>query len=154
VTRSRPRSPGWARSASASGHRDEQLTAAIVGSGNIAIDLLIKPLCSIAPWLASARPPRARPGLVSWACTPPPTGWTGRRVASSPISSSRPPRRRRIWPTSHGTPRPASRPSVLTPAAIGPFVCPRVNLDGLSDAPNLNMIRCGGRSRPAGTGTI
>lgn len=34
----------------------------------------------------------------------------------------------------------------LTPAAIGPFVCPVVNLTEHADRPNLNMITCGGQA--------
>ncbi|HUD36455.1 MAG TPA: acetaldehyde dehydrogenase (acetylating) [Streptosporangiaceae bacterium] len=34
----------------------------------------------------------------------------------------------------------------LTPAALGPFVCPPVNLATVADVPNLNMISCGGQA--------
>lgn len=34
----------------------------------------------------------------------------------------------------------------LTPAAVGPFVCPPVNAPSRLDAPNLNLITCGGQA--------
>ncbi len=108
--------------------------AAIVGPGNIGTDLLAKLRRSDDIEVGymvgvdrvrrsgpcpHARRPGARPAGVDWLLA------QDRRCRDS-SSRRRPPRR--TWRTPRGTPRPASVAVDLTPAAVGPLVCPPVNL--------------------------
>jgi acetaldehyde dehydrogenase len=127
---------------------------AILGSGNIGTDLMIKILRSKGPLevgamvgvdpasdgLARARRlgvPVTDRGLDGLVAMP---EWREVRVVFDATSAGAHARH-------HAVAVAAGKQVIdLTPAAIGPHVVPVVNLDAHLDAPNLNMVTCGGQA--------
>ncbi|OBF81261.1 acetaldehyde dehydrogenase (acetylating) [Mycobacterium sp. 852002-51163_SCH5372311] len=126
---------------------------AIIGSGNIGTDLMIKILSSGGPLRVAAMVgDPGSDGLVRAARMGVPTTAHGvDGLMDMPqfadlglvFDASSADAHRTNWAKLADT---GVRVLDLTPASIGPFCVPAVNLDDLLDAPNLNMVTCGGQA--------
>lgn len=128
--------------------------AAIIGSGNIGTDLMIKILRSDGPLtmgamvgidpssdgLARAQRmgvPTTADGIDGLLAMP---GFSDIKIVFDATSAGA---HRTNWEKLRDS---GVRVLDLTPAAIGPYCVPVVNLDDHLDAPNLNMVTCGGQA--------
>ncbi|RQZ21012.1 acetaldehyde dehydrogenase (acetylating) [Burkholderia sp. Bp9031] len=134
----------------------QKLKAAIIGSGNIGTDLMMKIMrhakhLEVAAMVGidPASDGLARAARLGVATTPEGVEGLARLPEFDDIDFV-------FDATSAGahvkndaflrTLKPGIRCIDLTPAAIGPYCVPVVNLDAHLDAPNVNMVTCGGQA--------
>jgi acetaldehyde dehydrogenase (acetylating) len=132
----------------------ERFPVAIIGSGNIGTDLMIKILRTAGPLtmaamigidpesdgLARAKRlgvPTSSQGINGLLAMP---DFDDIRLVFDATSADA---HAKHWEVLRHT---GVRVLDLTPAAIGPFCVPVVNLEDHIDAPNLNMVTCGGQA--------
>ena len=128
----------------------EQVKVAVLGTGNIGTDLLFKlrrrPSLEVAMF-AGVDPASTGIARATALCVPTSTDGIDAILADDEIvvvfDASSAKAHRRHAPLLED----AGKLTVdLTPAAIGPLVVPAVNLDEHLDAPNVNLITCGGQA--------
>ncbi len=132
----------------------ERVKAAIIGSGNIGTDLMIKVMrlstvlemgafvgidpasdgLARAARMGVATTAKGLDGLVAM------PGFQDIQIVFDATSAGAHGRHDEVL-RRHG-----KRVIDLTPAAIGPFTIPSVNADANLDAPNVNMVTCGGQA--------